>query len=90
LSFLRPERPIAMGSAMVTPCTKSPNTRRVKKARQLKVEDVMIENNQAMEDKPSPSSERRPKLPKRSPSDYSATNARGEDVSSSPEPRQSY
>jgi len=39
-----------------------------------------------MVDKPSPSSERRPKQPRKSPSDCSATSARERDVSSSAEP----
>jgi hypothetical protein len=75
LSFPRQERHIAQESAALTLCTKSPNIKRVKKARPLKVEDVTTANNQVMVVKPSPSSERKPKPLKRSLSDYNATNA---------------
>ena len=40
--------------------------KRANKARLLKEEDVMTENNQDMVDKPNPSSEKKLKLPKKS------------------------
>jgi hypothetical protein len=57
-----------------------PNIKKVKKAKPLKVEDVTIENNQAMVDKPNPSSERKLKQQKKSPSDYNVTSVKPEDA----------
>lgn len=85
-SFLKPERLIAT-NALFTPSTKSPNTKKEKKAKQLREEDVTTENSQVTEDKPNPSSERKPKPPKKSLLDYNVPSARQEDVSSSAEPR---
>ena len=45
----------------------------------------MTANSQDMEDRPNPSSERKPKPPRKSPSDCSATHARPEDALSSAE-----
>ncbi len=50
----------------------------------------MTENNQVTEDKPNPSSERKPKPLKKSLLDYNVTSARPEDVSLSEEPRASF
>jgi hypothetical protein len=50
----------------------------------------MIENNQATVDKPNPSSERKPKQLKKSPSDCNAAFAREEDALSSAEPNPSF
>lgn len=86
MSFLRLERPIAI-NATCTPSTRLPNTRREKKARPLKEEDVMTENNLVMEVKPNLFSEKKLKQPRKSPSDCNATLARQEDVLLSAEQR---
>lgn len=86
MSSPRQGKPTAT-NATCTPFTRLPNIRKVRKARPLKEEDVMTENNQVTEDKPNPSSERKPKQQRKSPSDCNATFARPEDVSSSAEPR---
>ena len=84
----RAERPTARPAAATpTPCTRSPNIKKVRKARPLRVEDVTIENNQATVDKPSPSSERKPKPPRKSLSGSSVTNAKGEESLFQVEPR---
>jgi len=50
----------------------------------------MTENNQDMVDKPNPSSEKKLKQPKKSPSDCNATPANKEESSLLVEPRVSY
>ena len=62
------------------PSTKSLNTKRERKAKPRREEDVTTESSLDTEDRPSPSSERKPKLPRKLPSDCSATNAREEDA----------
>jgi hypothetical protein len=74
-------------SATLTPFTRSPNIKKVQKVEPPRVGDVMIENNRGTEDRPSPSSERKLKPPRRSPSGSSVTNAKEEESSSSAEPR---
>lgn len=89
MSFLRLEKPTATNAAC-TQSTKLPNIRKVKKARPLKEEEDTTESNLVTEVKPSPSSERKLKQPRKSPSDCNATFARPEDVLSSAEPRVSF
>ena len=72
---------------MLIPCTRSPNIKKVKKVELPREEDVMIENNQGMEDRPNPSSERKLKPPRRLPSDSSVTHVKEEESSLSVEPR---
>jgi len=69
---------------------KSLSTKRENKVKPLKEEDVMTENNQDMVDKPNPSSEKKLKQPKKSPSDCNATPANKEESSLLVEPRVSY
>jgi len=89
LSSLKPEKPI-VANVLSTQCTKSPNTKRVKKARPLKAEDVMIENNQVMEDKQNQFSERKLKQLKKSPSDCNAPSVKPEDALWLEEPKVSF
>ena len=69
-------------SAELTSSTKSPNIKRASKVKPLREEDVMIVNSRGMVDKPNPSSGKRPKPLKRSPSDLSVVNANAEESSS--------
>ena len=78
-----------MVSAKLMPSTKSLNTKKERKVKPHKEEDVTTESSQDMEDRPNPSSERKPKQPRKLPSDCNATNAREEDVVSLAEPNQS-
>ena len=87
MSFPKPERPTVTNVAS-TLFTRLHSIRRVRKARLLKEEDVTTESNQVTEDKPSPSSERKPKPPKKSLLDYNVTSARPEDVLLWEEPSQ--
>lgn len=84
MSFLKPERPTAT-NALNIPSIRSPNIKKEKKVKLPKEEDVMTENNQDMEDKPNPSSERKLKPPRKSPSDCNAPSAKLKDASSSVE-----
>jgi hypothetical protein len=80
LSSPRQEKPTAT-NALPTLSTRSPSIRKARKARLLREEDVTTENNLVTEDKPNPSSEKKPKPPRKSPSDCNATCAKQEDVS---------
>ena len=88
--FPKAERHTVRESVQPTPSTKSLNIKRVKKAKPLREEEGTTENNQAMEDKPNPSSETNQKLPRRSPSDCNVTNAKEEESSWSAEPNLSF
>jgi hypothetical protein len=57
-----------------------PNTRRERKVRLLKEEDVTTESSLDMEDRPSLSSERKQKPPRKSLSDCSAPSAKPEEL----------
>ena len=77
-SSQRSEKPTVL-NARLTPFTRLPNTKRVKRASKLREEDVMTENNLDTEVKPNPSSERKPKPPRRSPLDCNAKSASAEE-----------
>ncbi len=87
MSFPRQEKPTAT-NALPTLSTRLPSIRKARKARPLREEDVTTENNLVMEDKPNPSSEKKPKPPRKSPSDCNATCAKQEDVLWWAEPNQ--
>jgi hypothetical protein len=55
------------------------STRREKRAKPPREEDVMTESNQVMEDRPNPSSERKPKPPRKSHLDCNAPSAKPEE-----------
>ena len=66
------------------------NTRKARTRSRPKVPVVTLLSSQASEDRPSPSSERRPSRPRRSPLDLNAPSARLEDVNYSADARLSF
>ena len=91
MSSPRRGRPTAMAvNVPTTLSTRLPSTKRVRKARPPRVEDVTTENNQGTVVRPSQSSERRPKLPRKLPSGCNARNAKEEESSWWAVPRQSF
>ena len=62
--------------------TRSPNTRRERTPPLLRVRDATTPSKPVSVDRPSPSSERRPRPPRRLPSSLSATSARSADARS--------
>lgn len=71
----------ALSAASTSP-TRSPSTRRVRTLPLLRVRDATTPSKRVSVARPSPSSERRPRPPRRLPSSLSATNARSADVRS--------
>jgi len=71
----------ALSAASTSP-TRSPNTRRERTPPLLRVRDATTPSKPVSVDRPSPSSERRPRPPRRLPSSLSATSARSADARS--------
>lgn len=79
----------ALSAKSINP-TRSVSTRRVKTHSWLRVREDMMPSKKVSEVKPNPSSERRPRLPRRSPSSLNAQSAREEDLTQSSVARLSF